>query len=340
MAFVQPDPGEVRITVFGKERGESIVVHLGGGRWIIVDSLMGTWDEEPDSVPAALGYLRAMGVDPATAVDAIVLTHLHADHSEGIDRVVEACPNTPFYLPSAIPVDHWKALLHVVKGDATPDLAPRMQEIQTAYRWAKDRGNFRTAGATVLVGNGQTVHALAPVSVAQDGAHAEMGKEAPAHGAKLMRKNATSIVLWVQAGAGAALLCADMDNHRDLGWPEALREHDGKEWLTGAGYVKIAHHASKPSQCAEMFARWTHEPVGVLTPNRLGNFDLPNHEDLPLLLPLTRSLWIAGPPYKAAAMTLKDTSFPTDIWWVEASCDPITGEWTPSSGDDDLQRLN
>lgn len=340
MTFLQPGPREVRVTVLGKGRGESVVVHMGDGRWMIVDSLKGTWGDEVERAPAALSYLKALGLDPAQAVEAVVLTHLHADHSEGIEDIVRACTDAAFYLPSAIPDEGWRRLLRTLEAEADPEAKPKISEIETAYRLAKDTGRFRTIGATELVGDGETVRALAPVSAAQQAAREVTARGAPAHVAKLMRQNATSIVLWVQAGAGAALLCADMDDHAELGWPEILREHQGKPWLRRAGYVKIAHHGSKASQSEAMFQRWTEEPIGVLTPNRLGRVQLPKPDHLPVLHPLTRSLWIAGRPDDPPPMTAMAKTYDTDVWWVEASCDPTTGRWTSTARDEMAQRLH
>lgn len=54
-----PADDEVEVCVLGRGRGECIVVHLLGGRWMIVDSFNRSRDE-----PAALWYLQAIGVQP------------------------------------------------------------------------------------------------------------------------------------------------------------------------------------------------------------------------------------------------------------------------------------
>lgn len=70
-----PRPDELEMTVFGPGVGECIVLHLGEGDWIIIDSCTSPVGDEP----AALGYLRSIGVDPDASVRTIVATHWHDD---------------------------------------------------------------------------------------------------------------------------------------------------------------------------------------------------------------------------------------------------------------------
>jgi glyoxylase-like metal-dependent hydrolase (beta-lactamase superfamily II) len=82
-----PPPDIFEVSLFGPGKGESIVVHLGARRWIVVDSCR---DQRSGEV-AALKYLRGIGVDLAAEVLAVVATHAHDDHFAGIADIVEAC---------------------------------------------------------------------------------------------------------------------------------------------------------------------------------------------------------------------------------------------------------
>jgi glyoxylase-like metal-dependent hydrolase (beta-lactamase superfamily II) len=84
----EPPAADVfEVSVFGPGKGESVVVHLGASRWIVVDSCR---DQRSGEV-AALEYLRGIGVNLATDVLAIVATHAHDDHFAGIADIVESC---------------------------------------------------------------------------------------------------------------------------------------------------------------------------------------------------------------------------------------------------------
>jgi len=84
-----PQPDEIELSAFGPAYGESLLVHLGEGEWMIVDSC-----KKGDRLPV-LDHLAAMGVD-AAAVKLVVATHWHDDHVRGISEVVTACPNARF----------------------------------------------------------------------------------------------------------------------------------------------------------------------------------------------------------------------------------------------------
>jgi hypothetical protein len=54
-----PEIDELEVSLFGPGFGESIVLHLGDGKWIIVDSCLRPGYE----LPAPLTYLIQLGID-------------------------------------------------------------------------------------------------------------------------------------------------------------------------------------------------------------------------------------------------------------------------------------
>ena len=56
---VPPKHNVMEVTLVGPGYGECILLHIGNGSWVIVDSCIGA-----DSRPAALAYLQDMGLDP------------------------------------------------------------------------------------------------------------------------------------------------------------------------------------------------------------------------------------------------------------------------------------
>ena len=81
----------LEITLFGPGYGESVVLHVGNGAWIVVDSCI-----DKENTPVAIQYLNRLGVDPAEAVTLVVATHWHDDHIRGMARLVAACTNARF----------------------------------------------------------------------------------------------------------------------------------------------------------------------------------------------------------------------------------------------------
>jgi glyoxylase-like metal-dependent hydrolase (beta-lactamase superfamily II) len=86
------------VLLFGPGYGECILVHLGGGNWLLVDSCI---DQRSGEQPA-LEYLGRIGMDPAACVRLIVATHWHDDHVRGLARVVARCREARFACSAAL----------------------------------------------------------------------------------------------------------------------------------------------------------------------------------------------------------------------------------------------
>jgi hypothetical protein len=66
-----PTPDQLEVTLIGPGYGECAVVHLGNGRWMIVDSCI----DKPSATPAAIKHLSELGIRPEESVDLIIMTH-------------------------------------------------------------------------------------------------------------------------------------------------------------------------------------------------------------------------------------------------------------------------
>lgn len=92
-----PQANEIEVSIFGRGKGESIAVHIGHGKWLIIDShlLPGT------KTPVALNYLSEIGVDLGADIVAIVCTHWHDDHIQGIFEIFNCAISADFYCSTA-----------------------------------------------------------------------------------------------------------------------------------------------------------------------------------------------------------------------------------------------
>jgi Metallo-beta-lactamase superfamily len=93
-----PRPEQVEISLFGPGFGESVVLHMGFGDWVVVDSCI----LPRERTPAALAYFGAIGVDPADSVKFVIASHWHDDHIRGLSAVLDRCTKAAFVCPAAV----------------------------------------------------------------------------------------------------------------------------------------------------------------------------------------------------------------------------------------------
>lgn len=104
----------LEVLLFGPGYGECVLVHLGAGQWMIVDSCLSQRRQQP-----ALEYLSSIGATPDTDVRLVVATHWHDDHVAGLGRVVETCANADFVCSTAMQTEEFLSL--VSAGTRAPE---------------------------------------------------------------------------------------------------------------------------------------------------------------------------------------------------------------------------
>ena len=82
-----PPPDVAEVSLIGTGYGESVVVHVGWGEWVIVDSC--SEKEAPHlAQSSAVSYLRRIGVDLSKQVSLVFASHWHDDHIAELSKVV------------------------------------------------------------------------------------------------------------------------------------------------------------------------------------------------------------------------------------------------------------
>lgn len=102
-----PRNNELELSLFGPGVGESAVIHLGNGRWMIVDSCR----SGKEGCPAALEYLERIGVNIEHDVRLIVATHWHDDHIRGLATLVKRATNAEFICSAALRCEEFLMLV-------------------------------------------------------------------------------------------------------------------------------------------------------------------------------------------------------------------------------------
>jgi beta-lactamase superfamily II metal-dependent hydrolase len=286
-----PASDEIEISLFGPGYGESVLVHVGGGRWLVVDSCQ----PRESAQPLALDYLHSMNVDVSVAVKTIVATHWHDDHVRGIATLFEAASQSEFVFSSSIDL---AALPAATDTPVASKFSSGIDQLAKVAKLARnsDKGSRKlrpvSAGTRLLTPSGpvREVWALSPsaadvlLGLKQIAASLPSATSGPGvRRVASLQPNDTSVVLGVETDFGSILLGGDLEHRiagRDRGW-HAVMDLEAVP-TTPARFFKIPHHGSQGADCPEV---WEHRvedenPVLLLAPFARGSVLLPTDSDL------------------------------------------------------------
>jgi len=320
-----PSPAEFEVSLLGPGYGESVVVHLGDQRWMIVDSCIDRQSREP----AALRYLSSIGV-PFDNVLVVVATHWDDDHIRGLADVVRACSNAQFVYSDGLRGPDFLTLVDAISGDpnlASPsgvsEFAGILKVLQERYGLRGIRPVKAIEGRPLWVsssGISARVVALSPSDRAAALATLDIARLLPKSGKKRVKvaaapPNHVSVALHVTVGDVVAILGADLDEvgNPTLGWAAVIASPTVPK--AQAHLFKVPHHGSETGY---------HEPawrklllpnvVAPLTPFIKGNVRVPSPEEAAQIMAHTSRAFstaqvAARPRYRhtgVVARTLKE----------------------------------
>jgi beta-lactamase superfamily II metal-dependent hydrolase len=314
-----PALDQVEVSIFGPGKGESIVVHLGDNRWIVVDSCV---DQRTKRI-AALSYLEGIGVDASEAVLLVVATHAHDDHFAGIAEVLRTCETATFVCSEALTRDEFFAL---TRADAQSQAGLRVRafsEYQKIFEIIKSRSSpgpdFRPLKRAIelrpllsIDNNTVRVMALSPSDEAVTRSLTALSSAFPSPGSprKLINidPNELAVALWIEVPDKAILLGADLlTGPAGCGWLAVLRAFVPDARAT---VFKVSHHGSDTGHHDDIWTKLLDpSPIALLAPFRAGKKPLPSSEDRARILSFTSEAFITASPRRPAASraTRKET---------------------------------
>ena len=301
-----PAPDEVEVTVIGPGHGESVVVHLGSGEWMVVDSCVETEADSRRAVP--IKYLRALGVKVETAVRLIVATHWDDDHVRGIAEVVEVCGGARFCCSPALTQRDFIAYVRAkALGSAATDGA-RVRDMRRLQQLLHDRGQsmVKAVPAKTLFPK-PLVRTWSPGDRESDLFLEFLAATYPKHGESMSKAtpgspNLTSIVISVDWDDTSALLGADMETHADgnRGWGAVVTEC-GHVGFKKAELVKVPHHGSHTGHDQRMWSGLlAPKPISVVAPFGKGPIETrpPKPSDIHRIRNLSSAFYLTAPNTK------------------------------------------
>ena len=277
-----PAADEIEVTLFGPGYGEAIAVHLGDGRWLLVDSCI-----DPDARVSASGaYLDGIGV-VADQVRVIVASHWHDDHVRGISELARKYQAANLFVSAVFTDKEAAAFLAAYNGESSAGLARGTKELFDAID-ARSEVSFVLHRSIVLeeTFNARAIRvtALSPVQAAFSQCVAHFAEYLPSRGEPInhapeLHPNLEAVVLHLDLGDDAVLLASDLEDHGTLGWSAVVSDSwSGRR--APASVYKVAHHGSHTGDNPEIWAKLLKpKPVACLTPYMLAGKRLPTDDD-------------------------------------------------------------
>jgi len=283
-----PDDDVFEVSVFSRGYGEAIAIHVGHGRWLLIDSLKNSSGD-----PAAIAYLDNIGVDTRQAVEAVLITHWHDDHVAGASVVVARCEAAEIVLSGALQRDEFRAFLARSTTDNAGSFGSGVEELLTILRQLKAEGRrpkWAWADMTLAASRGDHPYrfeALSPSTKDFEELLENIHTWAqPSGRLRAPKRNDASVAAVVTVAEDLALFGADLEiRGLEAGWAAV----HSKVWKdrAAASLYKIAHHGSVTG-CyepvwADMIVR---DAIAVLTPWSRGS-KLPSPADIDRILNYT-----------------------------------------------------
>lgn len=314
-----PSPNEIEISVFGPGYGESILIHAGHGKWLIIDSCI----DPSSSQPAPLKYLHAIGADTSRDVVFIVATHWHDDHIRGMSIILNECINAQFGCSIALRDKEFLTLAALYAKDQDqgyPGSREMFESLQIAsvrklngerpsIKWAQSDRILWNDGITYNDQVGFTPTSLVALSPSDEMTKKSVQTIACAVSAatkgmppsKLIPflPNDAAVALRFEAGCHSVLLGSDLESSNDplIGWRAVLSSALGKN-RTSSVY-KTSHHGSLSG---DHNAIWNEllikQPISITTPFNHGRHTIPTINDRMRILSKTRKAFISAHPDK------------------------------------------
>lgn len=306
----RPAPDEIELSVFGPGYGEAIALHVGGGKWVLVDSCL-----EPESgLPATLQYLLRLGVDVGRDVPLIVATHWHDDHVRGLYGLVNTCTQAQLCISSALRSSEFGKLVALYASDSASGLNEfahiyehiLLRRGSSAGRTIKLALADKLLYTTALHGAPDPlvteIFAVSPSDSALLYAELALAQQTPTAGSARHRliapsPNHASVALWIRVGHVRILLGADLENtsQAGTGWSAVL--FDSNVVDRQADVFKVPHHGSSNGHHDQVWTQLlTSSPFAVITPFRNGRHLLPAVSDIERIRALTPNLYLTASP--------------------------------------------
>lgn len=310
--FVDSD---IEVSLFGPGIGESVCVKVND-KWLIIDSCINPETKNP----IALDYLAQQNVDLKSDIACIIISHWHDDHSKGIAKICEACPNSPVVFSSVFTTLQFNLLSELTFEEDTSSSFPSgMDEMSKVVKMVKEKIKKQPSMQPVILASGDTrlyksetmeVWALSPSPSAVFSSMEWFSRELEVQKFKRrlvpQSENLNAVAVMVITKETSILLGADLETHEsnnNIGW-EAVVNSQNKP-SNRSSIFKVPHHGSSNGHHDQV---WTHmlenNPTCILTPYTRSK--LPLDTDIDRLKSYSNKIYQTNPSKKKSRPTKRD----------------------------------
>lgn len=318
-----PSSEELEVSVFGPGYGECVLIHVGHGIWLVVDSCI----DPKTNRSAPLSYLESIGFDPASAIDLVVASHWHADHVRGLHELFSAASTAKFSCSSALTSTEFVALARIYAESAGkipigPEelykclvtLRDRVAKTgKNHHRWAiTDRLIWQTDTSSQLKAR---LTALSPSDemltrtqklMLNYMALLKKGYSEP----RLIAgcPNDVAVALLLEVSGRQILLGSDLEQEANtaVGWSAVMTCESVKEIKCCT--FKVAHHGASSGHNDRVWNELLEPaPLALLTPFRHGKLRIPTRYERERILSKTEHAYITADPNATVKLSKKGT---------------------------------
>ena len=288
-----PNNEEFEVTLLGPGYGESIVLHIGGGSWVIIDSCINSAGHS-----SALKYLDSISVDPSNAVRLIIATHWHDDHIRGMTELVEICNNACFCCAATLCTQEFLSAIDALERRHLSVSGSGAREIHNVFAHLASKESqpvFALANKRIYNQDNCEIWSLSPDDVAFKNFLRSVGNLIPGEGKgknriRTVSPNDNAVVLMVRVDNFVLLLGSDLEKH---GWIRILNSQAQPTFK--ASVFKVPHHGSINAHETTVWRQLLEpEPFAILTPWRRGGGVLPTEQDAQRILLETEFSYISA----------------------------------------------
>lgn len=307
-----PGSGELEVSVFGPGYGESVLIHVGHGAWIVIDSCI----DPKTKRSAPLDYLESIGVVPESAIRLVVASHWHADHVRGLHQIYSAAKSAKFSCAESLARNEFLTLAKIYSMEPGKiPLGPeelykclatvRERTAQSGtqqHRWAgPDRILWQTSNhdsvkvRLITLSPSDEMHSRAIQMMLNYIKVLKSGFAEPSLLASC--PNDVAVALLLEINGRQILLGSDLEQESNatVGWSAVLAGEAVRDSKCCA--FKVAHHGSYSGYSEAVWEQHMEaRPLAFITPFRHGKHRIPTDEDRARILAFTGEAYISADP--------------------------------------------